>query len=297
MNGMGCANKHIRPKIRGVVPKSNAPHHWCPVQNIPGHAGFDALLKQDTRVPPRLPSMTRLLINIDHVATLRNARRETFPDPVLAARECELAGADGIVFHLREDRRHISDDDVTRLRESVTGKLDFELSMAPEIVAFCCRTKPDMATLVPERREEVTTEGGLDVLSQIELVRNTIATLHAAGISEVAVFLDPDPEHIRAAAAAGADTIELHTGEFANAPDDVVKEAVLVRLSAAATLIHDLGMNVHAGHGLDYRNYPEFAARVPHLTEVSIGFAIIARSVFTGLRDAVADMRRIVAST
>lgn len=255
---------------------------------------MDALLKQDTLVCPRLPFMIRLLINIDHVATLRNARRESFPDPVQAARECEAAGADGIVFHLREDRRHITDDDVARLKASVTGKLDFELSMAPAIVDICCRTLPDLATLVPERREEVTTEGGLDVVGQLEAVRATITRLHNAGIPEVALFLDPDPDTIRAAADAGANTIELHTGEFANAPDDASREEVLGRLAAAATLIHDLGMNVHAGHGLDYRNFPIFAAHVPHLTEVSIGFAVVARSVFTGMRDAVADMRRIV---
>ncbi len=238
--------------------------------------------------------MTRLLINIDHVATLRNARQERYPDPVRAAHECELAGADGIVFHLREDRRHISDRDVAALKESVKGKLDFELSMAPGIMSICERTQPHLATLVPERREEITTEGGLDVLQQVDDVERAIERLHTSGIPQVALFLDPVPEQILAARRIGADAIELHTGEFANAGTPDEAHAQLTRLARAARLAHEEGLLVHAGHGLDYDNYPLFREHVPHIAEVSIGFAILARSLFTGLRTAVADMRRLV---
>lgn len=238
--------------------------------------------------------MTRLMINIDHVATLRNARRETFPDPVLAARECEAAGADGIVFHLREDRRHITDRDVARLKASVQGKLDFELSLAPEIVGICMATVPDLATLVPEKRDEVTTEGGLDVLSQMELIRSTTLRLFDVGIKEVALFLDPDTDQIQAGAECGVNVIELHTGEFANAQTPKARAHVLKRLSAAAECAHEAGLAVHAGHGLDYNNYTLFKSEVNHLVEVSIGFAVISRALFTGLRDAVSDMHRII---
>ncbi len=239
-------------------------------------------------------SMTRLLINIDHVATLRNARREQQPDPARAARECELAGADGIVFHLREDRRHITDRDVDALKECVRGKLDFELSMAPGIMSICVRTQPHLATLVPERREEITTEGGLDVLSQENDVERTIGLLHDSGIEQVALFLDPVPEQVIAARRAGADAVELHTGEFANARTPDEAHAQLERLAIAARLATEEGLVVHAGHGLDYDNYPLFREHVPHVAEVSIGFAIVARSLFTGMRSAVADMRRLV---
>lgn len=237
---------------------------------------------------------TRLLINIDHVATLRNARRETFPDPVAAAMACEVAGADGIVFHLREDRRHITDDDVRRLKEVVRTKLDFELSMADEIVGICCATRPDLATLVPERREEVTTEGGLDVVRQVNHVRAVVDRLHAAGITEVALFVDPEPDQIEAAAASGADAVELHTGDFARAGSEIALRRECDRLGAAARAAARHGLLLHAGHGLDYLNYPTFRAATPGLSEVSIGFAIIARAVFTGLDQAVRDMAALV---
>ncbi|GIV59666.1 MAG: hypothetical protein KatS3mg043_0755 [Rhodothermaceae bacterium] len=163
--------------------------------------------------------MIDLLINIDHIATLRNARRETFPDPVHAAALCEAAGADGIVFHLREDRRHITDRDVRLLRETVQGKLDFELSTNPEVVEICCATQPDLATLVPERREEVTTEGGLDVLAERPRLRALIPRLYDAGIPEVALFVDPNPDQVEAAREVGANAIELHTGRLRQRAD------------------------------------------------------------------------------
>lgn len=239
--------------------------------------------------------MTKLLVNIDHVATLRNARRESVPDPVRAAAACEAAGADGIVFHLREDRRHIRDEDVRLLRESVVGKLDFELSLAEEIVAVCIQTRPDLATIVPERREEVTTEGGLDVAGSMHRLGNVVPRLKEAGI-EVAAFVDPDLRQIEAARAAGCDSIELHTGEYANAWKAGSQQLYLDAFASAAERAHELGLVVHAGHGLDYENYETFGRGVPHLAEVSIGFGIIAEAVFVGLEEAVARMVRLVRS-
>ena len=237
--------------------------------------------------------MPDLLINIDHVATLRNARRESFPDPVEAAVRCEAAGADGIVFHLREDRRHIVDADVPRLKKAVRGKLDFELSCAPEMVGICCETGPDLATLVPEHREEITTESGLDVEANRDLITATVERLMRAGVGEVALFVDPDPDQIHAAVQTGAQAIELHTGDFANASgDEQLRHAR--QLGSAARAAHAVGLRIHAGHGLDYGNFRLFADHVPHVVEVSIGFAVVARAVMDGLHVAVREMARIV---
>ena len=178
--------------------------------------------------------MTNLLINIDHVATLRNARRERIPDPVEIALACEKAGADGIVFHLREDRRHIKDADVWRLKEHVTTKLDFECSLARDVIDLCCEVKPELATLVPERREEVTTEGGIDAIGNKRSISSTVEKLFTAGISEVALFIDPIETQIEAAASTGANAIELHTGEYANARTDVEIDSCLRSLALAA---------------------------------------------------------------
>jgi pyridoxine 5-phosphate synthase len=238
--------------------------------------------------------VTDLLINIDHVATLRNARRETFPDPVHAAALCELAGADGIVFHLRKDQRHIRKRDVRLLKETVRSKLDFELSTAEEIVRICCEVQPHLATLVPERREEVTTEGGLDVHHNRERLREVIPQLYDAGIAEVALFIDPDADQIDAALEVGANCIELHTGDYANAPTAEARLQVAERLARGAVRAHTLGLRVHAGHGLDYRNYALFKQTVPHVAEVSIGFAVVARAVLVGLEQAVREMRLVV---
>ncbi len=237
--------------------------------------------------------MTRLLINIDHIATLRNARRESFPDPVHAAAVCESAGADGIVFHLREDRRHITDRDVRILGETVKTKLDFELSLAPEIVQICLNTGPDLATLVPERREEVTTEGGLDVKANRDRLADVLPAMREKGI-ESALFVDAEEEQIYASKEAGADAIELHTGDFANAATEVEQQMLAERHANAARLANKLGLVVHAGHGLDYNNFRIFRDTVPHLHEVSIGFAIIARAVFVGLDQAVKEMITLV---
>ncbi len=238
--------------------------------------------------------MTDLLVNIDHVATLRNARRERFPDPVAAAIQCETAGAAGIVFHLREDRRHINERDVERLKECVRGKLDFELSVDPEIVGICCEIRPHLATLVPEKRDEVTTEGGLDVAANSEKLRSVTSRLLDAGIEEVALFVDPEPAQVEAALHVGANAVELHTGDYATAASRKARLHQLDRLSLAADAASQLGLGVHAGHGLDYQNCRLFLENVPHVREVSIGFAIVARSVLVGLPEAVRQMRRLV---
>ena len=242
---------------------------------------------------PPLP-VIRLLINVDHIGTLRNARRETFPDPVHAAALCEQAGASGIVFHLREDRRHITDRDVRLFRETVKGKLDFELSTNPEVVEICCDVAPDLATLVPEHREEVTTEGGLDVSANRDRLDTVIPKLYDAGVEQVALFVDPVPKHIEAAADAGANTVELHTGDYANAPTDTARQKEAERLARGAQAAHEAGLRVHAGHGLDYNNFALFRETVPHVAEVSIGFAVMARAVLVGMDQAVRDMLDVV---
>jgi len=238
--------------------------------------------------------MTNLLINIDHVATLRNARQESFPDPVRAASRCEHAGADGIVFHLREDRRHITERDVHLLDQTVEGKLDFELSTEPDVVSICCDVAPDLATLVPERREEVTTEGGLDVAGNRGRLDTVIPRLYDAGVEQVSLFVDPVPEHVEAAAETEANCVELHTGDFADAPTDTAQREEAERLARAAEVAHEADLRIHAGHGLNYRNVPLFRETVPHVAEVSIGFAVVARSVLVGMDQAVRDMRATV---
>jgi pyridoxine 5-phosphate synthase len=235
-----------------------------------------------------------LLINVDHVGTLRSARKETFPDPVHAAARCEQAGADGIVFHLREDRRHITERDVRLLSETVQGKLDFELSTEAEVVSICCDVAPDLATLVPERREEVTTEGGLDVAANRQRLNTVTDRLYDAGVDQVSFFVDPVPAHIEAAAELGANCVELHTGDFAEAPTEAARREEAERLATGAEAAHEAGLRVHAGHGLDYRNFPLFRDVVPHVAEVSIGFAVMARAILVGMDRAVRDMRATV---
>lgn len=240
------------------------------------------------------PESTKLLINIDHVATLRNARQESFPDPVHAAVLAEVAGADGIVFHPREDRRHITDRDVRLLKETVKTKLDFELSMDKAVVALCCATQPHLATLVPERREEVTTEHGLDAIKHKQRLRDVTAQLLDAGIEDVAVFIDTDPRQIEAVASAGAQAVELHTGHYANASTHKARLKIAHALAEAAEVAHQMNLQVHAGHGLDYQNYQLFKQIVPHVSEVSIGFAVISRALFVGFEQAVKEMLHVV---
>lgn len=238
--------------------------------------------------------MINLLINVDHVGTLRNARKESFPDPVHAAALCEQAGADGIVVHLREDRRHIRERDVRLLADTVNGKLDFELSTEEEVVSICCDVSPDLATLVPERREEVTTEGGLDVRAHRQRLEAVTARLHEAEVDQVSLFIEPLLDQIDAAAAVGADCIELHTGDFAEAPTETAQREEAERLARGAEAAHEAGLRVHAGHGLNYRNFPLLRETVPHVAEVSIGFAVMARAILSGMEQAVRDMRATV---
>jgi pyridoxine 5-phosphate synthase len=244
---------------------------------------------------PATRLVPNLLINVDHVATLRNARRAAAPDPVEAAFRAEAAGADGVVVHLREDRRHITERDARLLAGTVRGKFDFECSTDDEVIGICCDLAPDLATLVPERREEVTTEGGLDVRSSAERLRSAADQLHDAGVGEVAFFVDPAREQVEAAAEAGADAIELHTGDFANASGRDAERNTLDRLTDAAATAEAAGLRVHAGHGLDYRNTRRFLdAAAPPVEEVSIGFAVVARAAMVGFEDAVREMTRLV---
>ena len=241
--------------------------------------------------------MTDLLVNIDHVATLRNARKESFPEPLLAAKECLEGGAKGIVFHLREDRRHITDADVFLLKNELDTKLDFELSTSEDIVSICCKIRPQLATLVPERREEITTEGGLNAIQTAQRLKIVIPRLLDAGIKDIALFLDPDLDQIDEAAGLGATAIELHTGDYANAHSEADRLTILTRFKMATERAHANGLIVHAGHGLDYTNYTAFGRSVPHIDEVSIGFAIVARSIFIGMRSAVAEMNHLVTTS
>jgi pyridoxine 5-phosphate synthase len=229
----------------------------------------------------------RLYVNIDHVATVRQARRSREPDPVAAAVLCEQAGADGITAHLREDRRHIQDDDVHRLAAAVTTVLNLECAITDEMLALAETLRPPQVTLVPERREEVTTEGGLDVVGHEAAVRAAVSRLKRAGV-RTSLFIAPDPAAVQVALAVGADAIELHTGQYAHAPRDA---APLQALQHAARLAASLGLAVHAGHGLSVENVGPVAA-IPEIEELNIGHAIVGRAIFVGLDEAVREVRR-----
>ncbi|SHF63378.1 pyridoxine 5'-phosphate synthase [Modicisalibacter ilicicola DSM 19980] len=237
--------------------------------------------------PPRL----LLGVNIDHVATLRQARGTRYPDPVQAALLAEEAGADGITVHLREDRRHIQDRDVQLLAEVLATRMNLEMAVTEEMIALAERVRPAHVCLVPERREELTTEGGLDVVSGASRIAQACQRLAAAGC-EVSLFIDPDPEQIRAAFEAGAPVVELHTGAYAEASGETAR-IEHARLAAAVELAGELGLVVNAGHGLHYHNVEAIAA-IPGLNELNIGHAIIARALFVGLKEAVAEMKRLV---
>ena len=228
----------------------------------------------------------RLYVNIDHVATIRQARRGAEPDPLAAALLCEQAGADGITAHLREDRRHIQDHDVARLMRSVSTVLNFECAATEEMLTLAEQWRPHAVTLVPERREEVTTEGGLELFRNPEALRAALSRLRAAGIRS-SLFIDPDVAAVRQAAVLGADAIELHTGRYAHAPGD---PGPLAALQASAALGASLALAVHAGHGLSVDNVAPVAA-IPAIEELNIGHAIIGRSVFVGLQEAVREVR------
>ncbi len=231
----------------------------------------------------------RLGVNVDHVATLREARKTNVPDPVHAAFVAEIAGADGITVHLRMDRRHIKERDLRLLKETVKTRLNLEMAATEEMLRIALEVKPHQVTLVPERPGEVTTEGGLDVASNLEVVSSAVKRLKSAGI-EVSIFVDPETSQVKASKEAGADAIEIHTGIYAAAED---KEAELERIFEAARVAKNLGLRVHAGHDLNYKNIIP-VLRTPGLEEVNIGHAIIAKAVFVGLERAVREMREII---
>jgi pyridoxine 5-phosphate synthase len=235
-------------------------------------------------------TVMRLYVNIDHVATVRQARRTDEPDPVVAARLAEEAGADGITAHLREDRRHIQDDDVVRLAESVRTVLNLELATNPGIVALACRLRPFQATIVPERREEVTTEGGLDLSRPSRALETTIRALTDAGI-RVSLFIDPTAAAVDASRALGVPAVELHTGDYAHTWRQDVRALEVLRRAAAHARAQ--GLAVHAGHGLTYENVCPVAA-ITHLEELNIGHSIVSRAVLDGMRVAVREMAALV---
>lgn len=257
--------------------------------------------------------MLKLGVNIDHVATVRQARYKGLshgePDPVLAALECEAAGAHGITAHLREDRRHILDRDVYRLREVISTRLNLEMGNAPEIVAIALKLRPDIVCIVPERRQELTTEGGLDVAAQAKSITETRRRMNDAGI-EVSLFIAPDLPQVEASAETGAQFIELHTGSFAEhfahgatrqgrslgagETAGASHDIEMLRLTRAAKLAHELGLRVNAGHGLNYSNLPTLR-QVPHLVELNIGHSIVSRAMFVGMATAVREMLDLMA--
>jgi pyridoxine 5-phosphate synthase len=236
--------------------------------------------------------LIQLGVNIDHVATLRQARGTRYPDPVQAAIDAEQAGADGITLHLREDRRHIQERDVELIKQVLQTRMNFEMASVEEMVNYALGIKPEHCCLVPERREELTTEGGLDVVSRQRELAQTCARLKDAGI-QVSLFIDPNPDQVAAAAQSGAPVIEIHTGSFADAVDGESRASELARVKAAVKQGLDLGLQVNAGHGLNYHNVQDVVT-IPGITELNIGHAIIARAVFTGLQEAVREMKSLM---
>jgi len=236
--------------------------------------------------------MSYLGVNIDHIATLRQARGSRYPDPVQAAFVAEQAGADSITLHLREDRRHIRERDVRLLRETLQTRMNLELAATPEMLEICAKLAPEDCCLVPEKRQELTTEGGLDVVGQLLQISQAVKTLSAAKV-RVSLFIDPEEAQIRAAQQTGAPVIELHTGCYAEAPDADSRQQELARLMTAARFAAGLGLRVNAGHGLHYHNVIPVAA-IAEIEELNIGHSIIARALFTGLERAVQDMKSLL---
>lgn len=235
--------------------------------------------------------MAELGVNIDHVATVREARKTYEPDPVWAAALAELGGADGITLHLREDRRHIQDRDLRVMKETVAVKLNLELACEADVLDIACEVCPEQATLVPERREEVTTEGGLDVVGSREQVKKAIDQLQAAGII-VSLFLDPEPNQIELGAELGAAAVELHTGQYSLSKGQALEDE-LARLAHAGQLVRKLGMVLHAGHGLNYQNVKP-VAQLEGMCELNIGHSIVARAVMVGMQQAVREMKDLI---
>lgn len=239
-----------------------------------------------------MPRELLLGVNIDHIATIRQARLGRYPDPVQAAIEAEEAGADGITLHLREDRRHIQDRDVRLLKDILQTRMNLEMAVTDDMIAIASRVKPQHCCLVPERREELTTEGGLDVLSHLGRVRDACAALAASDV-EVSLFIDPDKTQIEAAVAASAPVVEIHTGRYADAKTAGETEREFLKISEAVRYGQELGLVVNAGHGLDYHNVKPVAA-LPGVNELNIGHSIVARALFTGFKAAVREMKALM---
>ena len=237
--------------------------------------------------------MVQLSVNVDHVATVRQARRIDEPDPVAAAVLAELGGADGITIHLREDRRHAQDRDVRVLREVVHGEFNLEMACTPEIIRIALEVKPNLVTLVPERRQELTTEGGLDVCAAYRSLVRALRRLRDRGI-KVSLFIDPDEEPVKLAAHLGSDFVEFHTGEYAHARTPEKRERQYRRICAAATAARGLGLGVHAGHGLNYRNVRPIAD-IPEMEALYIGHSIVGRAILVGMEAAVSEMKELLA--
>ncbi|WP_354623523.1 pyridoxine 5'-phosphate synthase [Psychromonas sp. MME2] len=238
--------------------------------------------------------MSKILlgVNIDHIATLRNARGTCYPEPAHLAAVAECAGADGITIHLREDRRHIIDRDVEVLAQTLQTRMNLEMAVTDEMVDIAIKTKPAFVCLVPEKREELTTEGGLDVIGSFTNIASAVARLNAAGI-QVSLFIDPENAQIDAAFKTGAAYIELHTGQYADATSEAIQESELERVAKAATYAHQVGLKVNAGHGLNYHNVKPIAA-LPEIIELNIGHAIVARALVDGFANAVSEMKRLM---
>lgn len=236
--------------------------------------------------------MPKLSVNIDHIATLRQARKGVDPDPIAAAVLAEKAGAQGIIAHLREDRRHIQDHDVFQLRKTVRTKLNLEMAATDEMQRIALQVKPEFSTLVPEKREELTTEGGLEVASRIEFMKSFVSRLREGGII-MSLFVDPDEKQITAAAKTGAEWVELHTGTYANAANEKELQAELGKIASAARMAAGLGLRVGAGHGLTLANV-QAVARIPEVSELNIGHSIISRAALVGLEQAVKEMLELV---
>jgi pyridoxine 5-phosphate synthase len=234
----------------------------------------------------------KLSVNVDHVATIREARKGNEPDPVTAASLAEIAGCDGIIVHLREDRRHIQDRDVEILRKTVKTRLNLEMAATDEMIRIALKIKPDLCTLVPEKREELTTEGGLDVLGHFSQIQKTVNELHQ-GMIKVSIFVDPDPEQIKAAKKVKADFIEIHTGIYSNAQTEIDIKRELKNIVESAQLASGLGLGVNAGHGLNYHNIQPLT-NIPEIDEFSIGHSIIARAVLVGMERAVKEMLQLI---
>ncbi len=236
--------------------------------------------------------MARLSVNVDHVATLRQARLSREPDPVTAALKAEIAGADGITVHLREDRRHIQDRDLAILKKTIKTRLNLEMAATKEMLGIALEVKPHMVTIVPEKRQELTTEGGLDVRTHMDKLKRFIQTLRESKIA-VNLFIDPSPDIVKLCHKTGPDGVEIHTGRYAEALTDRERSVELKRVYDSILLAKRVNLRIHAGHGLDYQNVSDVAA-IKEIEEFAIGFAIVARSVYTGMEEAVREMARLV---